>query len=74
MSKIFPVLLALLVVSKIIGGGDFSQRSEEDRNSPDIVSRGKPVDMLPRHKFIPNIEFIKGFEDISRLGCLHCHS
>jgi hypothetical protein len=72
-SKIFPVLLALLV-SKIIGGGDFSQRSEEDRNSPDIVSGGKPVDMLSRHKFIPNFEFIKGFEETSRLGCLHCHS
>jgi hypothetical protein len=72
-SKIFPVLLALLV-SKIIGGGDFSQRSEEDRNSFDIVSRGKAVDMLPRHKFVPNFEFIKGFEGKSRLGCLHCHS
>jgi hypothetical protein len=52
-SKIFPALLALLV-RKIIGGGDFSQRSEEDGNSPAIVSRGKPVDMLPRHTFFPN--------------------
>jgi hypothetical protein len=72
-SKIFPVLLALLA-SKINGGGDFSQRLEEDRNSPDIDSRGKPVDMLPRHKFVPNFKFIKGFEDKSRLGCLYCHS
>jgi hypothetical protein len=68
-STIFPVLLALLV-NRIIGGGAFSQRSEEDRNSPDIVSRGEPVDMLPRHKLIPTFNLTKGFEDHSRLGCI----
>jgi hypothetical protein len=71
-STIFPVLLSLLV-NKIIGGGDFSQKSEEDRNPPDIVSTGKPMDVLPRHKFVPNSNLIKGFNDTSRLGCLLCH-
>jgi hypothetical protein len=72
MSKIFPVLLALLV-NKIIGGGDFSQRSEEDRNSADMVSRGELVDILPRHKLVSNFKFIKDFEDLFKLGCLLCH-
>jgi hypothetical protein len=72
-STIFPVLLSLLV-NKIIGGGDFSQRKEEVRKSPDIISTGQPVELLPRHKLVPNFHLIKGFEDISRLGCLLCHS
>jgi hypothetical protein len=35
--KIFPVLLTLLA-NKVMGGGDFSQRPKEDRDSPDIGS------------------------------------
>jgi hypothetical protein len=61
---------AFLLVNEIIRGGDFSQRSEEDRNSPDTVTRGERVDMFPRHKMIPNVEFIKDFEHLSRLAFL----
>ena len=73
MSKIFPVLVSL--ESKIIGGGDFSQGPKENRDPPDIVSGREPVDILPRHKLVPNVEFVEGFlEDLFRLRCLLCHS
>ena len=72
MSKIFPVLLPL--ESKIIGGGDFSQGPKEDRDPPDIVSGREPVDILPRHELVPNVDFVEGFEDLFRLRCVLCHS